>query len=136
MNTESVDGILLDLGLSSIQLEGQERGFSFRGESPLDMRMDQRTEETAADLVNHPSSKRTGRDPLDVRGRAVGKRIARAIVDERDRRPIETTQALSKIVYQAIPRRFQSRRLDPATRTFQALRIRVNHELENLRAGA
>jgi len=133
IGTESVDGILLDLGLSSIQLEGQERGFSFRGESPLDMRMDQRTEETAADLVNTLPLKELEEILWTYGEERWARRIAKAIGDERDRRRIETTQALSKIVYQAIPKRFQSRKLDPATRTFQALRVRVNHELENLK---
>ena len=133
IGTESVDGILLDLGLSSLQLEGQERGFSFRGESPLDMRMDQRTEETAADLVNTLPLKELEEILWTYGEERWARRIAKAIGDERDRRRIETTQALSKIVYQAIPKRFQSRKLDPATRTFQALRIRVNHELENLK---
>jgi len=133
IGTESVDGILLDLGLSSIQLEGQERGFSFRGESPLDMRMDQRTEETAADLVNTLPLKELEEIFWTYGEERWARRIAKAIGDERDRRRIETTQALSKIVYQAIPKRFQSRKLDPATRTFQALRVRVNHELENLK---
>lgn len=133
IGTESVDGILLDLGLSSIQLEGQERGFSFRGESPLDMRMDQRTEETAADLVNTLPLKELEEILWTYGEERWARRIAKAIGDERDRRRIETTQALSKIVYRAIPKRFQSRKFDPATRTFQALRIRVNHELENLK---
>jgi len=133
IETESVDGILLDLGCSSIQLEGQERGFSFRGESPLDMRMDQRTEETAADLVNTLPLKELEEILWTYGEERWAKKIAKAIGDERDRRRIETTQALSKIVYRAIPRRFQSRKIDPATRTFQALRIRVNHELENLK---
>ena len=133
IKAEPVDGILLDLGLSSIQLEGQERGFSFKGEGPLDMRMDQRTEETAADLVNHLSE----RDLEDVFWKygeeRWARRIARAIVEERDQRRIGTAQALRKVVYRAIPKRFHSRKLDPATRTFQALRIRVNHELDHLR---
>ncbi len=132
-NTESVDGILFDLGLSSIQLGGQERGFSFRGEGVLDMRMDRRSGTTAADLVNHLSV-----EELDAMLREYGeerwaKRIAKSIAEERSQGPIETTEALRKIIYRTIPRRFQSRRLDPATRTFQALRIRVNRELENLR---
>jgi 16S rRNA (cytosine1402-N4)-methyltransferase len=133
MRIEAVDGILMDLGLSSIQLEGQERGFSFRGEGPLDMRMDQRSGTTAADLVNRLSQEEL-EEVLRVYGEERwSKRIAMAIVKERSRGPIETTQALRKIVYQVIPRRFQSRRIDPATRTFQALRIQVNQELENLR---
>jgi 16S rRNA (cytosine1402-N4)-methyltransferase len=133
IGTESVDGILLDLGCSSIQLEGQQRGFSFRGESPLDMRMDQRTEETAADLVNTLPLKELEEILWTYGEERWARKIARAIGDDRDLSRIETTQALSKIIYRAIPRRFQSRKIDPATRTFQALRIRVNHELENLK---
>ena len=133
MKIESVDGILLDLGLSSIQLEGAERGFSFRGEGPLDMRMDQRSEITAADLVNRLSLKELEEMLWGYGEERWSKRIAGAIVKERSRGRIETTQALRKIVYRTIPRRFQSRRIDPATRTFQALRIQVNQELENLK---
>jgi 16S rRNA (cytosine1402-N4)-methyltransferase len=133
MNIESVDGILFDLGLSSIQLDRQERGFSFRGGGPLDMRMDQRAGTTAADLVNELSPSELEKILREYGEERWAKRIAKAIVDERSHEPIETTQALQKIVYRTIPRRFQSRRIDPATRTFQALRIGVNRELENLR---
>jgi 16S rRNA (cytosine1402-N4)-methyltransferase len=133
IKAEPVDGILLDLGLSSIQLEGQERGFSFKGEGPLDMRMDRRREETAADLVNQLSLKDLEEVLWKYGEERWARRIAKAIVEERSQRRIETTQALRKVVYQAIPKRFHSRKLDPATRTFQALRIQVNDELENLR---
>jgi 16S rRNA (cytosine1402-N4)-methyltransferase len=133
MEIESVDGILLDLGLSSIHLQNQERGFSFRGEGPLDMRMDQRLKVTAADLVNQLSLRELEETLWDYGEERWSKRIAKAIVEERDRSSIETTQALRGIIYRAVPRRFQSKRIDPATRTFQALRIRVNRELENLR---
>ena len=132
MKAESADGILLDLGLSSIQLEREERGFSFKGEGPLDMRMDQRIDETAADLVNNLSSEELESILFQYGEERWAKRIVRALVEEREREPIRTTQALRKIVHHAIPRRFHSRRIDPATRTFQALRIRVNEELENL----
>lgn len=130
---ESVDGILLDLGLSSIQLEREERGFSFRGVGPLDMRMDERKDCTAADLVNGLPLAELERILFEYGEERWARRIARAIVSERGKKSIQTTVALSKIVYGAIPKRFQSRRIDPATRTFQALRIRVNEELENLR---
>jgi 16S rRNA (cytosine1402-N4)-methyltransferase len=130
---ESVEGILLDLGLSSIQLEREERGFSFRGEGPLDMRMDERRDCTAADLVNGLPLVELERILFEYGEERWARRIARAIVSEREKNPIQTTVALSKIVYSAIPKRFQSRRIDPATRTFQALRIRVNEELENLK---
>jgi 16S rRNA (cytosine1402-N4)-methyltransferase len=133
MKAESADGILLDLGLSSIQVEKEERGFSFKAEGPLDMRMDQRTDETAADLVNNLSAEELESTLSQYGEERWARRIARAIVQERAREPIRTTQALRKIVHRAIPRRFHSRRIDPATRTFQALRIRVNDELENLK---
>ena len=133
MKAESVDGILLDLGLSSIQVEKEERGFSFKTEGPLDMRMDQRMNETAAGLVNNLSAEELESTLSQYGEERWAGRIARAIVQEREREPIKTTQALRKIVHRAIPRRFYSRRIDPATRTFQALRIRVNDELENLK---
>jgi len=132
MKAGSADGILLDLGLSSIQLEKEERGFSFKGDGLLDMRMDQRMDETAADLVNHLSPERLEETLSHYGQERWAKRIARAIAQEREREPIGTTQTLRKIVHRAIPRRFHSRRIDPATRTFQALRIRVNDELGNL----
>jgi 16S rRNA (cytosine1402-N4)-methyltransferase len=133
MKAESVDGILLDLGLSSIQLEKEGRGFSFKGDGPLDMRMDQRMNHTAAHLINHLSLEEL-EYTLSLYGEERwAKRIAKAIGQEREREPIRTTQTLRKIIHHAIPRRFYSWRIDPATRTFQALRIRVNDELENLR---
>jgi 16S rRNA (cytosine1402-N4)-methyltransferase len=132
MKAESIDGLLFDLGLSSIQLEKEERGFTFKGEGFLDMRMDQRMDETAADLVDHLSPERLEETLAHYGQERWAKRIARAIVQEREREPIKTTQTLRKIVHRAIPRRFHSRRIDPATKTFQALRIRVNDELGNL----
>ena len=133
MRDESVDGILLDLGLSSIQLEKEGRGFSFRGDSPLDMRMDQRLDQTAADLINRLSLEELEYIISQYGEERWAKRIARAVVQEREREPIRTTEALRRVVYRAIPKRFHSRRIDPATRTFQALRIKVNEELENLK---
>jgi len=133
IKAESVDGILLDLGLSSIQLEKEGRGFSFKGEGSLDMRMDQRMDQTADDLVNHLSLEELEYTLLQYGEESWARKIAKAIVYEREREPIRTTQTLRKIVHHAIPRRFHSRRIDPATKTFQALRIRVNDELENLR---
>ncbi len=133
LGIDGVDGILLDLGLSSIQLESHSRGFRFRGEAPLDMRMDDRSPLTAADLLRTLSLQEL-EDILRVYGEERwASRIARAIVTEREKRPVQTTQTLSKIVYRTIPKRFQSKRIDPATRTFQALRIKVNEELENLK---
>jgi 16S rRNA (cytosine1402-N4)-methyltransferase len=130
---EQVDGILLDLGLSSLQLEKEERGFSFRGEGPLDMRMDQRLDKTASYLANRLSADEL-KDILHKYGEERwAKRIAKAIVQERERGSIETTQRLRTITHHAIPRRFHFRKIDPATKTFQAFRIKVNDELENLR---
>ena len=99
VKAESVDGILLDLGLSSIQLEKGERGFSFKGEGPLDMRMDERTNESAADLVNHLSLEELEYILYLYGEERWAKRIARAIVQEREREPIGTTQTLRKIIH-------------------------------------
>jgi len=132
IKAESVDGMLLDLGLSSIQVEKAERGFSFKGEGPLDMRMDQRLNRTAADLINRLSAEGLENTLSRYGEERWAKRIAGAIVQERERAPLTTTQTLRKVVHSAIPGRFHSRRIDPATRTFQAFRIRVNEELDNL----
>jgi 16S rRNA (cytosine1402-N4)-methyltransferase len=133
MKIEQVDGILLDLGLSSLQLEKEGRGFSFREEGPLDMRMDQRLDQTASYLANRLSADEL-KDILHKYGEERwAKRIAKAIVQERERGSIETTQRLRTIAHHAIPRRFHPRKIDPATKTFQAFRIKVNNELENLR---
>jgi len=133
MQMEAVDGIFLDLGFSSLQIEKAERGFSLKEEGPLDMRMDQRIDRTASDLVNHLSPQELEKILFDYGEERWAKRIVRAIVQERERSPIETTQALRRIVLRAIPKRFHHRRIDPATKTFQALRITVNEELENLK---
>ena len=126
------DGALLDLGLSSMQLDDPARGFSFQTEGPLDMRMDRSQSTTAADLVNSlPAGElagilsRYGEEPA-------ARRIARAVDRERRREPIRTTDRLASIVSRAVgpPR---ARRIHPATRTFQALRIAVNGELQGLR---
>jgi len=133
LKIEEVDGILLDLGLSSLQIEDTERGFSLKGEGPLDMRMDQRLERRAADLVNRLSLQELQETLSEYGEERWARGIAKAIVEERARTPIETPQALRRIVHRAIPRRFHSRKIDPATKTFQAFRIRVNEELENLK---
>jgi 16S rRNA (cytosine1402-N4)-methyltransferase len=133
LNIPEVDGILLDLGLSSLQLEKKERGFSLKGEGPLDMRMDRRIDRTAADLLNGLSFQELESTLREFGEERWAKRIAKTILREREEKPIGTTQELRKIVHRAIPGRFHSRRIDPATRTFQAFRIRVNEELENLR---
>lgn len=129
---EAYDGILFDLGASSLQLDSAERGFSFGREGSLDMRMDQSTGQTAADLVNRLSE----RDLADLIFRwgeeRRSRRIARAIVTARQQAPIRTTTELASIVAGAIPRRAWPRHIHPATRTFQALRIAVNDELTGL----
>jgi 16S rRNA (cytosine1402-N4)-methyltransferase len=133
LNISEVDGILLDLGLSSLQLEKKERGFSLKGEGPLDMRMDQRINRTAADLLDGLSFQELESTLREFGEERWAKRIAKTILQEKEKKPVGTTQELRQIVHQAIPRRFHSRRIDPATRTFQAFRILVNEELENLR---
>lgn len=131
LGDERASGILLDLGVSSLQLDDAERGFSFQREGPLDMRMDRSARGTAAEIVNRMRESELadlihelGEDPFS-------RRIARAIVRAREQEPIETTTRLAEIVRRAVPR---SRRpgFHPATRTFQALRIRTNRELDGL----
>ena len=128
---ETVDGILLDLGVSSLQLDDPERGFSFQREGPLDMRMDRSERGSADELVNRMRESELadlihefGEDPFS-------RRIARAIARARERAPIHSTTELAEIVRRAAPK---SRRpgFHPATRTFQALRIRTNRELDGL----
>ena len=126
------DGILLDLGIGSHQLDAPERGFSFRHDGPLDMRFDRSQGRTAADLVNRLPVKELA-DVLFFFGEErASRRIAHAIVDARRVRAFRTTAELAEVVRRAAPR--SRRGLDPATRTFQALRIRVNGELDALGA--
>ena len=126
------DGVLFDLGASSLQFDSPERGFAFGREGPLDMRMNRRTGETATDLVARLSE----RDLADLIYRwgeeRWSRRIARAIVTAQAHEPITTTGQLAAVVARAIPRRFWPRHIHPATRTFQALRIAVNEELVGL----
>jgi len=128
---QKADGILLDLGVSSLQLEAADRGFSFRAEGPLDMRMDRSHGPTAEELVNRLPERELADVIFRYGEERASRRIARAIVDVRRRRRIATTTELANLVRGAAGR---SRRpgLDPATRTFQALRIQVNRELEGL----
>jgi len=127
----AVRGILADLGVSSLQLERGERGFSFVSDAPLDMRMDQDSERTAAELVNELSERELADLIFECGEERGARRIARAIVRQRDRGPIATTKQLADVVVRAlnIPGRW---RIHPATRTFQALRIAVNDELKAL----
>jgi len=127
---ERVDRMYLDLGLSSMQVDSPDRGFSFRGDGMLDMRMDRSLERTASDVVMKLSEKELGRVIREYGEERYWRSVARAIVRSRDRRPIQTTGELAEIVSRAVRRR--PRRIHAATRTFQALRIEVNGELENL----
>jgi 16S rRNA (cytosine1402-N4)-methyltransferase len=126
-----VDGVLADLGVSSMQLDAPGRGFSFRQDDPLDMRMDPTAGPTAAEWIRD-ADERTLADVIYEFGEERhSRRIARGIVAARERAPIVTTGQLADIVRRAIPRKGYSR-IDPATRTFQAIRIHVNRELEGL----
>ncbi|MGQ9499146.1 MAG: 16S rRNA (cytosine(1402)-N(4))-methyltransferase RsmH [Dissulfurimicrobium sp.] len=133
LGMDKVDGIVLDLGLSSYQLEKSGRGFSFMRDEPLDMRMDNSMNVTAADMVNG-----LGADELEILIRNYGeerwaRRIAKTIVERRKLRPIVTSADLARVVAGAIPGRLHGAKIHPATKTFQALRIAVNRELENLK---
>jgi 16S rRNA (cytosine1402-N4)-methyltransferase len=128
---ERAQGVLVDLGISSAQLDDPERGFSFQAEGPLDMRMDRGEGETAGDLVNRLPERELA-DVIYLYGEERrSRRIARAIVRARERTPIRTTTELAEIVRRASPRSGRPG-LHPATRTFQALRIRTNRELDGL----
>jgi len=128
----AVDGILLDLGLSSFQVDEAERGFSFNLAGPLDMRMDTREKSTAAHLVNTLSEDRLAEIIWNFGEERWHRRIARNIVRARAEEPIETTDRLAEVVYRAIPAGKRPRQRHPATRTFQALRLAVNRELDHL----
>jgi 16S rRNA (cytosine1402-N4)-methyltransferase len=128
----NVAGVLFDLGVSSPQLDDPARGFSFTQDGPLDMRMDQAAEVTAADFVNGRSEQELA-DMFFLYGEErYSRRIARAIVRERQHRSIDTTGALASLVAGAVPSAYRHGRIHCATRTFQALRIAVNRELERL----
>jgi 16S rRNA (cytosine1402-N4)-methyltransferase len=126
-----VDGALADLGVSSMQFDEPGRGFSFQRDEPLDMRMDRSAGDTAADLVARASEAELADAIFTYGEERFSRRIARSIVAARDEAPVDTTFRLASIVRRAIPRRGPMR-IDPATRTFQALRIWVNRELEGL----
>ena len=136
LDIESADFILADLGLCSAQLSDPERGLSFSTNMPLDMRIDQRLETTAADIVNRADEKSLADLIYEFGQDRASRRIARFIVKHREREEITTTAQLAEIVRRALARPKQKKRyrIHPATRTFQALRIAVNNELENLRS--
>jgi len=131
----ALDGFILDLGVSSHQLDTRERGFSFQQDAPLDMRMDTGSGETAADLVNERPEAELERIIGEYGEERWAKRIASFIVRERAESPITTTFRLVDIIKGAVPKAKWDERIHPATRTFQALRIAVNSELESLERG-
>lgn len=130
---DKVDGIVLDLGVSSYQLDTADRGFSYRADAPLDMRMDTRQSMTAKDIVNGYSEMDLFRMIRDYGEDKFAKNIAKHIVAARGKGPIETTVQLSEIISQSIPMKIQKTSGHPAKRTFQAIRIELNRELEVLR---
>lgn len=127
-----VDGILLDLGVSSYQLDNEERGFTYRVDAPLDMRMDQRQTQTAGDIVNGYEEKELYRIIRDYGEDKFAKNIAKHIVARRTEKPIETTFELNDVIKAAIPMKCRINGGHPAKRTFQAIRIELNHELDVL----
>ena len=133
LGIDSVDGITLDLGVSSYQLDTADRGFSYRMDAPLDMRVDQRQKMTAKDIVNGYSETELFRVIRDYGEDRFAKNIAKHIVMEREKAPIETTGQLNEIIRHAIPMKIQKTSGHPSKRTFQAIRIELNHELEVLR---
>lgn len=135
LGVPALDGFILDLGVSSHQLDTRERGFSFQQDAPLDMRMDTTGGDTAADLVNELPERELERIIGEYGEERWAKRIASFIVKERAETPISTTFRLVDIIKGAVPKAKWDERIHPATRTFQALRIAVNSELESLERG-
>lgn len=133
LQIDKVDGIILDLGVSSYQLDTAERGFSYREDAPLDMRMDTRQEKTARDIVNGYSETELFRVIRDYGEEKFARNIAKNIVERREKAPICTTGELTDIIRSSIPMKFQKKVGHPAKRTFQAIRIELNKELEVLR---
>lgn len=134
LGIEKVDGIVLDLGVSSFQLDTPERGFTYRSEdAPLDMRMDDRQKLTAKDIVNEYSETELFRIIRDYGEDRFAKNIAKHIVAARKDKPIETTGELNRIISGAIPMKVQATGGHPSKRTYQAIRIELNHELDVLK---
>ena len=132
LSIPKVDGILLDLGVSSYQFDEADRGFSYRFDAPLDMRMDRRQDCTAKDLINNYSEQELYRIIRDYGEDKFARNIAKHIVKEREKKPIETTFELSEIISHAIPMKMRVQGGHPAKKTFQAVRIALNRELEVL----
>lgn len=134
-NIKSVNAILFDLGISSYQIEDKSRGFSIKENARLDMRMDPSLTKTAYDIVNGYAEKELSDIIMRFGEDRLHNRISRYIAEERSRKPIETTHELAAIIRKAIGFRHKGSRIDPATRTFQAIRIAVNGELDALEEG-
>lgn len=133
LGISKIDGMLLDLGVSSYQLDTRERGFSYRFDTPLDMRMDRRQSLTARDIVNSYEERALFRVIRDYGEDKFAKNIARHIVMAREKKPIETTGELNEIIRAAIPAKMRAAGGHPSKRTFQAIRIECNRELEVLK---
>ncbi len=133
LGLSGVDGIVLDLGVSSYQLDNAERGFTYREDVPLDMRMDQRQTKTARDIVNDYSEMELFRIIRDYGEDKFAKNIAKHIVAYRQNKPIETTGELTEIIKSAIPMKVRAKGGHPSKKTFQAIRIETNHELDVLK---
>ena len=133
LGIERVDGILLDLGVSSYQLDTAERGFTYKTDAPLDMRMDRRQQMTAKDILNEYSEMELYRIIRDYGEDKFAKNIAKHIVAARQVKPITTTGELTEIIRESIPMKMQVKSGHPAKRTFQAIRIELNRELDVLR---
>ena len=133
MGITGVDGFLLDLGVSSHQFDDAERGFSYRSDAPLDMRMDRRDELSAYNVVNEYSESELFRIIRDYGEDKFAKNIAKHIVRAREKKPIETTFELSELIKAAIPAKMREGKGHPAKKTFQAIRIEVNRELDILK---
>jgi 16S rRNA (cytosine1402-N4)-methyltransferase len=129
----SCDGVLLDLGVSSPQLDQAERGFSFQQDGPLDMRMDTRQSVTAAALVNTTGAEELAKIFWELGGERDSRRLARAVARERELRPFETTRQLAELIERLAPRR--GKKTHPATKVFQAVRMAVNDEIGSLQQG-
>lgn len=132
---KAVDGLLLDIGVSSLQLDKGERGFSFRKDGPLDMRMNRQATETAADWIHTATESELSDVIFRFGEERYARRIARAILTARESGRITSTTQLADIIRKAVPARYDHRRLHPATRTFQAVRMFLNDELGALEAG-
>lgn len=133
LGVTKVDGIIADLGLSSHQLEMSKRGFSFMGNEPLDMRMDSKPIFTASDLLNEMTAEEIENLIKRYGEERFSRKISKSIVKARKISPLKTSAELASIVSNSIPQRYHPKEIHPATKTFQALRIAVNNELENLK---